>query len=83
MHDAVSRNLQTAGGDRPSRVSRIAARLKENYATLDPDTDVHSLHRGDITELNLRSEAIFTDAKLLLEKANFRASCRAARSTRR
>ena len=51
----------------------ITARLKENYATLDPDTDVHSLHRGNIAEINRRSEAIFTDAKLLLEKANFRA----------
>ena len=51
----------------------ITARLKENYATLDPDTDVNSLHRGNIAEINRRSEAIFTDAKLLLEKANFRA----------
>ena len=51
----------------------IADRLKENYAVIDPDTDVHSLHRGDSAELNRRSEAIFSDAKLLLEKANFRA----------
>ena len=51
----------------------IADRLKANYAVLDPDTDVHSLHRGDSAELNRRSEAIFSDAKLLLEKANFRA----------
>src|SRR5688572_11131204 len=48
-----------------------ALRLKENYATFDPDTDAVTGRRHDPDEVCRRSEAIFTDVQHLTEKANY------------
>jgi hypothetical protein len=49
-----------------------ASRLKDNYSSLDPDTDVVSLERQLPDEVTRRAGEIFADVRYLLEKANFR-----------
>lgn len=51
---------------------RRAARLKENYAAFDPDTDVIAWRNHDAGELHRRSDEIFADVRHLLETANYR-----------
>ncbi|MBL9081028.1 MAG: DUF3754 domain-containing protein [Planctomycetales bacterium] len=61
LRETVHRHYQT-----------IKRQLQDDYAPLDPDSDVHSLRRCDAEELNRRSTQIFATACMLLEKANFR-----------
>jgi len=47
-------------------------RLKDIYAGFDPDVDVHSLTRRTPQDIAAHSKELFTSARVLLEKANFR-----------
>ncbi|MCE9606059.1 MAG: DUF3754 domain-containing protein [Planctomycetia bacterium] len=47
-------------------------RLKDIYAGFDPDVDVHSLSRYTPQDAKTLSAELFTSARVLLEKANFR-----------
>jgi hypothetical protein len=55
---------------------RRLARMKENYAVFDPDTDVIAWRNHGAAELHRRSEEIFSDVRQLLETANYRRMAR-------
>jgi hypothetical protein len=47
-------------------------RVKDHYACLDPDVDVVAGKHLPLEELHCNSEAVFSDVRYLLEKANYR-----------
>lgn len=69
QYDEVCRLLEAAL-DREAR--RRTARLKENYATFDPDADVIAWRNRDAAELRRRADELFADVRQLAETANYR-----------